>query len=246
MVTRRAFTASGLAAGLLAAAGPAGAAGPASRPVVVELFTSQGCSSCPPADAFLGELARRDDVVALAFHVDYWDYIGWKDPFGDPLYTARQRAYAARLRQRSIYTPQMVIDGITHEVGSRRDRVEAAIEARLRAGPAERVSIPIEFGRRSDGPVTVIVPKAAATGPADLMLAAVDAEHVTEVRRGENSGRVLSDYNVVRSITRIGRWTGDELAVTVDPDTWHRGADFLAVLLQGDQGDIWGVTRIPL
>ena len=246
MVTRRAFTASGLAAGLLAAAGPAGAADPASRPVVVELFTSQGCSSCPPADAFLGELSRRDDVVALAFHVDYWDHIGWKDPFGDPLHTARQRAYAARLRQRSIYTPQMVIDGVTHEVGSRRDRVEAAIDARLRASPAERVSIPIEFGRRSDGPVTVIVPKAAAGGPADLMLAAVDAAHVTEVKRGENSGRVLTDYNVVRSIARIGRWTGDELAVTVAPDRWHRGADFLAVLLQGDQGEIWGVTRIPL
>lgn len=246
MISRRAFTASGLAAGLLAAAGPASAAGPARRPVVVELFTSQGCSSCPPADAYLGELAKRDDVVALAFHVDYWDYIGWKDPFGDPLYTARQRAYALRLKQRTIYTPQMVIDGVTHEVGSRRGQVEAAIRARLAMAAAERVTIPIEFGRRSDGALTAQVRPAATAGPADLMLAAIDAEHVTEVRRGENSGRVLADYNVVRSINRIGRWTGDNLAVTVGPDSWHRGADALVLLLQADQGEIWGVRTVPL
>ncbi len=247
MFTRRAFTASGLAAGLMAVAGPAGAVGLTRRPVVVELFTSQGCSSCPPADAFLGELAKRDDVVALAFHVDYWDYIGWKDPFGDPAYTQRQRAYAAQLRQRTIYTPQMVIDGVSHEVGSRRGAVESAIRERLQLGPAVRPSIPVEFGRRSDGAVTVFVPKAVATGSADLLLAAIDAEHVTEVRRGENSGRVLADYNVVRSISRIGRWTGGDLSVTVDADTWHRGADALVILLQAENhGPIWGVAKVPL
>ena len=247
MITRRAFTASGIAAGLVAAATPVRAAGRSQRPVVLELFTSQGCSSCPPADAHLGELAARPDSLALAFHIDYWDYIGWKDPFGDPLFTARQRAYAARLGQRSIYTPQMVIDGVTHAVGSRRGEVEAAIRQRLALGAAERVSIPIEVGRRSDGKITVLVPKAATSGPADLLLAAIDAEHVTEVKRGENSGRVLSDYNVVRSITRIGRWTGDTLAVTVGADdAWHRGADALVILLQADQGTIWGVTTVPL
>ena len=117
MITRRAFTASGIAAGLVAAATPVRAAGRSQRPVVLELFTSQGCSSCPPADALLGELAKRDEVVTLAFHVDYWDYIGWKDPFGDPLHTARQRAYAAHLGQRTIYTPQLVVDGAGHVVG---------------------------------------------------------------------------------------------------------------------------------
>ena len=231
----------------MAAARPASAADPARRPVVVELYTSQGCSSCPPADAFMGELAKRDDVVALAFHIDYWDYIGWKDPFGDPLNTARQRAYAARFRQRTVYTPQMVIDGAGHVVGSRHGDVEPAIRARQAMSPAERVSIPVEVGRRSDGAVTVIVPAAATTGPADLLLAAIDARHVTEVRRGENSGRVLTDVNVVRSIARIGAWDGSLLSVTVPGDTWHRGADALVILLQAaDHGPVWGVAAIPL
>lgn len=247
MMTRRAFTASGIAAGLAAAATPLRAAERTQRPVLLELFTSQGCSSCPPADALLGELAKRDDVVTLAFHVDYWDYIGWKDPFGDPLYTARQRAYAAHLGQRTIYTPQLVVDGAAHVVGSRRGDVEAAIRERLAMGPAERVSIPIDYGLRSDGAVTVIVPAAATDGPADLLLAAVDSEHFTQVRRGENSGRTLADYSVVRSIKRIGTWNGAELAVTVKGDSWHRGADTLVALLQAaDHGTIWGVAKIPL
>lgn len=247
MMTRRTFAASGLAAGLAAAAGPAGAVGRGGHPVVVELFTSQGCSSCPPADALLGELAQRREVVALAFHVDYWDHIGWKDPFGDPLHTARQRAYASRLRLRTIYTPQMVVDGVIQLVGSRRGEVEATIDRRLGLGRAERVSIPIEFGRRSDGPVSIVVPAAAADGPADLLLAAIDREHRTEIRRGENAGRTLADFNVVRSIARVGQWNGAELAVTVRPDTWHRGADDLVILLQAENhGPVWGVARVPL
>src|SRR3546814_16556440 len=101
--------------------------------VVVELFTSQGCSACPPADALLGELAQRRDVVALAFHVDYWDHVGWTDPFGDPLHTARQRAYAARLRLPTIYTPPMVIDGIDQFVGARQSEIEATIRRHPRS-----------------------------------------------------------------------------------------------------------------
>ncbi|MEQ8394718.1 DUF1223 domain-containing protein [Thalassobaculum sp.] len=196
---------------------------------------------------FLGELAKRDEVVTLAFHVDYWDYIGWKDPFGDPLHTARQRAYAARLGQRTIYTPQMVIDGVTHAVGSRRGEVESIIRGRYNQGPAERVAIPVEYGLRSDGAITVVVPAAVTTGPADVLLAAVDAEHVTEVKRGENSGRVLADYSVVRSISRIGTWNGKEFAVTVRSDSWHRGADTLVILLQAaEHGPIWGVAQARL
>ena len=106
------------------------------QPVVVELYTSQGCSSCPPADAFLGELARQDDVIALSLHVDYWDDMGWKDTFASPNTTARQRAYKQVLNSRYVYTPQIVVDGRGHAVGSRRAEVRALIaEARARAKP---------------------------------------------------------------------------------------------------------------
>src|SRR5689334_7353524 len=98
------------------------------RPVVVELFTSQGCNSCPPADAFLGELAARPDVLALSLHVDYWDYIGWKDPFAQRAYTERQRSYSRALNQRFVYTPQMVIDGTLQGVGSETATINKLIE----------------------------------------------------------------------------------------------------------------------
>ena len=103
------------------------------QPVVVELYTSQGCSSCPPADAFLGELARQDDVIALSLHVDYWDYMGWTDTFASPVTTARQRAYKQALNSRYVYTPQIVVDGRGHAVGSRRAEVRTLIaEAQAR------------------------------------------------------------------------------------------------------------------
>src|SRR5437868_14761375 len=127
-----------LVSALLAAA-PA-VAGETTRPIVVELFTSQGCSSCPPADALLGELARRDDVLPLAFHVDYWDRLGWKDPFSSAAATARQRTYARQLDAANVYTPQMVVDGRIDVVGSYRDQVLRAID-RARQDAA---TVPIE------------------------------------------------------------------------------------------------------
>jgi len=254
MITRRAFTATGLAAGLAFAGRPVPAAHAAgsTHPVLVELYTSQGCSSCPPADEFLGKLAQRSDVIALAFHVDYWDYIGWKDPFGDPAHTARQRLYAASLRKRTIYTPQMVIDGVVDAVGSRWWDVEGKIKQRQAMGPAERTSIPIRLARAANGALAVAVPEAAIpqsarAGRADLFLAAMDSRHVTKVPRGENSGRALEDFNVVRGFSRIGRYDGSMLAVEVDPTAWHQGADRLAVFLQArDTGPIWGAAQLLL
>src|SRR5690606_32640834 len=152
-MTRRALAFAAACAAALAGAASASAQvqGP-----VVELYTSQGCSSCPPADAFLAELAERDDLIALSFHVDYWDYIGWKDTFASPANTARQRGYADALRSRRVYTPQMVIDGAAHEIGSNRAGVLAEL-ARARARP--RLSVELA---REGGHVTVRLPAGRA------------------------------------------------------------------------------------
>ncbi|MEE8505172.1 MAG: DUF1223 domain-containing protein, partial [Kiloniellales bacterium] len=166
---------------------------PATRPaVVVELFTSQGCSSCPPADALLGELAGRPDVIALSLHVDYWDYIGWKDPFGSPMNTARQRRYVEELGLRYVYTPQMIIDGRINAVGSRRDEVLDAIE---RAG-RERAGFDIRFVESGGGKVVIPAGHAPENG-ATVWLAVYDRSHETEIKRGENAGRKLRNTNVV-------------------------------------------------
>jgi hypothetical protein len=175
----------------------------ADRPVLVELFTSQGCSSCPPADAFLAELAARDDVVALSFHVDYWNYIGWQDPFATKWSTQRQRDYGRALAQRYVYTPEIVVDGAAHAVGSERSEVERLIaEARARPGPAVSAE-------RSSGQLHVRV--GAGVGEGTVWLVRFDPEQVTRVERGENGGRTLRNVNVVRAMTKLGSWHGEPL-----------------------------------
>ena len=189
------------------------------RPVLVELFTSQGCNSCPPADAFLGELARRPGVLALAFHVDYWNGLGWKDPFSSATATARQNDYAKRLGKRSIYTPQLVVDGTADAVGSDRADVDALIAAarrRAAAGPAIEIAEDGQGGRvaRLGAQSGAGETKAADAGvggkgiQATVWLASYDRSHVTPVGRGENGGRTLTEYQVVRSLVRLGEWTG--------------------------------------
>jgi hypothetical protein len=175
------------------------------RPVVVELFTSQGCSSCPPADAYLAELARRDDALALSLHVDYWNYIGWKDPFSSLWATERQREYGRTLAQRYVYTPEMVVDGAAHAVGSNRAEVEGLIAAaRRQEGPLLTLAREGEALRVSIG---------AGAGPGTLLLVRFEREHVTKIARGENGGRTLRNVHVVREIRRLGEWEGTPLAV---------------------------------
>lgn len=212
-------------------------------PVVVELFTSEGCSSCPPADAFLGELAARPDVVALAFHVDYWDYIGWKDPYGSPASTQRQRDYASALGLRMIYTPQMVIDGRADVVGSDRHGVESAIDAAARQ-PKLAVSI------ESDGSGhRVVIPAATdewTGGEAAVWLAVFDREQETKVHRGENGGRTLKEYNIVREWRRIGSWNGAAVTIPLDvaADADRNGC---AIIVQsGPVGPVLGAAIMPL
>ncbi|MCF8479885.1 MAG: DUF1223 domain-containing protein [Rhodospirillum sp.] len=182
------------------------AASPADpAPTVVELFTSQGCSSCPPADALLGDLARRPDVVALSFHVDYWDRLGWPDPHATAWGTDRQRAYAQRMTLSYVYTPQMVIDGRTDVAGSRPAQVMAALEAsRNRAG--DRVSLSLE--RRGDT-LTVSLPQVPeGETEARLTLLSLIPRTDNAVSRGENAGRHLTHVNVVRSLRDLGPWDG--------------------------------------
>ena len=215
------------------------------HPVLVELFTSQGCHSCPPADALLGELAKRDDVIALGFHIDYWDYIGWKDPFADPLYTDRQRTYARALRNRSIYTPQMVIDGTLDLVGSRRGEVTQAIDHRLALNPAERPSVPISLLDTGNGSLTVSLPKASVPETGEVMLAAATASHTTEIKRGENAGRTLSDFNIVRVLAKVGSYDGAAVSWTVERSALPDTTDMVAVWLQApEHGSVWGAAKL--
>jgi len=209
-------------------------------PVVVELFTSQGCNSCPPADAFLGELAQRRDLVALAFHVDYWNYIGWQDPFSSPDATERQRNYAQSLGLSSVYTPQMVVDGTFDAVGSDRAKVNQAI-----AAASQHKRLPIEIATKPAGGWLVTVPAGEVAQPATVWLALYDRQHSTPVRRGENAGKTLTDYNIVREFHAIGRWDGARLDLPLDLGATDFAQRGFAVIVQATTGPILGAALAP-
>jgi hypothetical protein len=201
-------------------------------PTVVELFTSQGCSSCPPADAFLTDLAhQRHDVLPLAFHVTYWDSLGWKDPYSLAAATVRQREYARHLGDDGVYTPQMVVDGTTGFVGSDRALGLKAIAA------AAAKSVPVSVTR--DGQ-SLLIKVGPGTGQARVLLVGFDPAHETPVGRGENSGRTLLESNIVRSLTPIGDWSGSAVELRQPPPA---GEGF-AVLLQAEDGRIIGAARL--
>ncbi|MCE4223017.1 DUF1223 domain-containing protein [Methylobacterium sp. C25] len=204
------------------------------RPVVVELFTSQGCSSCPPADEHLRQLAQgRRDVLPLAFHVTYWNRLGWRDPFSLEAATERQADYGSRLGETS-FTPQAVIDGQTSVVGSRRGEVEAAITS---ARSQARTAVPLTISRSGAG---VNIAVGAGQGEGRLLLVGFDREHTTAIGRGENSGRRLTEANIVRSLREIGRWKGS--AVTL-AEAAPAGED-AALILQAADGRILGAARL--
>jgi hypothetical protein len=219
-------------------------AGTAPRPVVVELFTSQGCSSCPPADALLGELARRKDVVALSFHVDYWDYIGWRDPFASPAATDRQRDYAKALGLRMVYTPQMVVAGRADAVGSDKGAVETLIDA-----SARQPQIEVGFSRDSGGRFYVELPaEPGFDGMATVWLAVFDHERATPVARGENAGATLDTYNVVREWRRLGNWSGSaqQIPMPMAPDTAAKHDGCAIIVQRGEAGAVLGAAILPI
>ena len=186
--------ASSLSVGFVAAAG----AEP--RPVVLELFTSEGCSSCPPAEVLLNELAQRPNVLPLSFHVDYWDDLGWRDRYSLASATQRQRVYARRLHRSSVYTPQAVIDGSRDIVGSQRAAVMEAVAGR-RDGVATSVSV-------SGGTIEIRVAAGSDATTADVLLVGYLREATTPIGRGENSGRILKESNIVLWLHELGRWAG--------------------------------------
>ena len=215
-----------------------------SNKVVVELYTSQGCSSCPPADALLGELAARDDVIALSFHVDYWNYLGWKDPFSSAVYTDRQRSYRAAFGLRYVYTPQIVSGGTQQSVGSHRGKVLRGIE---KARAAQQVRVEITHPDKKTALVTIGAGK-PPSGKATVWLFAYDRQHSTEIRRGENSGVKLVNTNVVRAMRRIGEWNGKELRISLPIAMMGLDKqDGCAIVVQADSGGtIYGAADFPL
>jgi len=176
---------------------------------VVELFTSQGCSSCPPADRLLEALARNPDLIAISFPVDYWDYIGWKDTLASPRFTARQKAYAAVRGDEHVYTPQIVVDGRSDVVGSDEASVDHAINDNN--GQEGALSVPIRL-EDTDGVLHIRIGGAhgeSAKRSANVYVLRVEAKSTVQIARGENKGQKLTYVNVVRAIRQIGEWHGE-------------------------------------
>ena len=216
-----------VAAGLLAAAG---AWADASKPVVVELFTSQGCSSCPPADKILGHLADRDDVIALGFHVNYWDRLGWPDPFATKAGTDRQYAYSPALGRRNVYTPQMVVDGRYDVVGFHAERLKVAI-AQAEAMSGSRLAVGLEW--RGPGRLAYSLP--AREGGARVQLVRFARRLDQDIERGENAGRHISYSNVVREIVEVAQWDGGAMEGEIEVETAQDTAGGVALLVQDRQ-----------
>ncbi len=202
--------------------------------VVIELFTSQGCSSCPPADKLLGELAGRSDVIALTFPVDYWDYLGWKDTLASPAYSKRQRSYARARGDGQVYTPQIVVGGKAHVVGSHTTAVKNAI---LKSAGQNKYGVSLTMHTEGD---TIIIkagaaPDGARVKPATIWLALVKKSATVEIKRGENRGSTITYHRVVKNMTPVGQWTGEKVTIRL-PKKHLQSADTdgCTVLLQQD------------
>ena len=209
----------------------------AQSPVVVELFTSQGCPSCPPADKLLHELAQRDDVIPLALHVDYWDYIGWKDEFSHPDYAKRQRGYAVQAKRRSVYTPQMIVNGVTDIVGARRMELSKAI-----AHHADLPSLVELSVNRSGSEILINAQPTNVDGPLIVRMLRYTPQRSAHITRGENAGHTMLYANVTENWTVLAEWDGTTaLALT----SVVEGDKPVVVLVQQDQhGPILAAVRL--
>jgi hypothetical protein len=211
---------------------------------VIELFTSQGCSSCPPADKLLGELVRDPSLVVLSLPVDYWDSLGWKDTLADPRNSARQRAYARARGDRGVYTPQVVVNGAAHVVGSDKTAIQRALSVRSDAS----LPVPITLAVAS-GNLSVNIP--AGKGAGEVWVYSLAKEVPVTVTRGENRGRTVTYHNVARRWQKLGDWSGTAANWNVAVSQLSTGgADTAAVLVQGgtaeDPGAMLGAAIASL
>lgn len=223
-----------IAVALVVVGGSASAQG---RLVVVELFTSQGCSSCPPADAILAELTERDDVLPLALHVDYWDYIGWKDSYGSPAFTRRQRDYARVAGDRTIYTPQMIVGGLEHVIGTKPMRLAELIQRHGRR--ANSVALDVHrSGQRLEIAARALRPE---PGRYSVLVVAYRPSETVAIRRGENAGKTITYHNIVLDLSEVGRWNGQG---SYNTTATVPATDEVAVLIQGEgHGPILAAAR---
>jgi hypothetical protein len=212
---------------------------------VVELFTSQSCSSCPPADKVLGSLIKRDGIIGLAFHVDYWDYLNWKDTFSSKESTARQYGYATSFHSTQVYTPQMIINGRTSVRASSPENVFAAVDDMAKSGQGLPVAVNANL---NEDRLTVTAGK--GSGAANLVLVIFDASDTVAIERGENSGKTIEYHNAVTGIQTIGMWKGEEMMVELPRSEYLKEKGYgCAILLQrmtdkGTPGEIIGATIV--
>jgi hypothetical protein len=212
--------------------------------VVIELFTSQGCSSCPPADKLLGELSENGKYLALSFPVDYWDYLGWRDTLADPANSQRQRGYSAARGAHEVFTPQVVVNGVTSVVGSDRRAIE---NAALKAAGGKFVPVTLV----KNGSSVDVEVGTGDSKPASVWLLAVSRTKPVSIGRGENHGRTVTYHNVVRNCRKIADWNGASLKRSIEiKDLGADDADMVAVLLQPGSmekpGPIEGAAALSL
>ena len=205
---------------------------------VIELFTSQGCSSCPPADKILGDLAKDPSVIALSMPIDYWDYLGWKDTLADSRFSARQKAYSQMRGDREVYTPQVVVNGSTHVIGSDREGIESAIDVTDKTDGVMSVPVTMTLAGRQ---MTVSV-AASTNGPAamhgEVWICSVSKAVSISIGRGENRGREITYHNVVRNLLKVGDWNGSSGSWTVPLENISRdGVDGAVVYVQDGNRD---------
>jgi hypothetical protein len=219
---------------IIAIVRPAHAADPRA---VVELFTSQGCSSCPPADKIIGEFARDPSVIALSMPIDYWDYLGWKDTLADARFSARQKAYSHARGDRDVYTPQAIVNGSAPVIGSDRAGIEDAISNTRKT--ASVMSIPVSIsisGKQID--VSVAASKAPTAAHGEVWICSVSKAVPISIGRGENSGREITYHNVVRNLLKVGDWNGSSGSWSVPLENISsEGVDAAVVYVQDGSHD---------